>query len=371
MASFEQLESHYQIQFPEDFLALRSRIEKSGVFTLTDEYTLLEPDDIMRRKPCVLWPELIPVIQNCNDGCAICLRAPLVDGEGYFWDWFDGETAFLGSLGRDFSAVLRTIMIDLYRVSFHENDPVRASTLLEESRRMAGIAGVVPDDSRPLVKEFMDEGKASSTETLGHASGAHKLVPVMALAEVDSYRRSSRSETALLLCDNLLATDPRFLNVHWCLGALNSMRGRLDMAFIHFSQVAEGEWGRIWPSYNLGRGFWHADLAVVAEFISRNADRHAKSLRSSIILDIFTSGAAAEGSAWERALGKCVESGDWMTARTIALNGMIDSHWPPGGWPSGYVRRCLDALVLACEKLGFAGRADGLLELWLTSPDVE
>ena len=209
------------------------------------------------------------------------------------------------------------------------------------------------------------------TPFLLHASGAQQLVPVLALAEVDSYRRSSRSERAFVLLESLLAIDPRFLNLHWCLGSLNSMRGRLEPAVLHFARVAEGEWGRIWPSHNLGKGFWHADLALVAEFLLRNIDLYTKASRSPIIRDIFASEAAADGAAWAHALEESVKSGDWFTARIIALNGMIDSPWPPGGWPKGHVRSCLDALVLACEKLGFAGRVDGLLELWLTSPDVE
>ena len=371
MSSFEQLESHYKIQFPEDFLALRSRIKKSGVLTVTDEYTLLEPDDIMLRKPCVLWPELIPIIQNRYDGCAICLRAPLVVGEGYFWDWFDGETAILASLGRDFSAVLRTVMIDVYRVSFEEADPARASTLLEESRRMAEIPGVVPDGSSALVKELMEEGKATSVETLQHASGARKAVPVLRATDADYARRHRDISSAIDILREVLLDDPRSLNAHWCLGALEAARGRPDVTVRHFTQLAEGEWGRMWPSHDLAECAWHTDLQVVAEFLLRNADLYKSVSRSPEITDVFASGAAADGAAWERALGKCVASGDWMTARTIALNGMIDSHWPPRGWPSGYVRRCLDALVLACEKLGHAGRVDGLLELWLTSPEVE
>lgn len=371
MPSFEQLESDYRIQFPEDFLLLRARVKKSGVLTITDEYTLLEPDDIIERKPGVLWPELIPVIQNRYDGCAICLRAPLVEGEGYYWDWFDGETGCVGSLGRDFSAVLRTVLIDLYSVSFKENDPVRASALTEQSRRMVEIPGVVPAERTAVVEKFRN---GLSVEGLRNACGIQNTVPVFSLVDVDFYRRLSRSERALEICEHLLSYDPRFLNAHWCLGALKAIRGRPDEAACHFAQLAEGEWGRIWPSHNLegvGTHFWHPDLAVIAEFLQRNAELYKKISGSSIIGEIFISGSAADGAAWSRTLAKAIDAEDWLAARIIALNGIIDSDWPRDGWPRGHVRNCAQALVLACERLGFAGRVDGMLELWLTSPEAE
>ena len=364
MSPFEQLESRYQIQLPEDFLTLRARVEKSGALTLTDEYEILDPDDIVMRKPGVLWPELIPVIQNRYDGCAICLRAPLVQGEGYFWDWFDGETAKLTSLGRDFSAVLRTIMVDLYRASFEDSDPARASALLDESRRMAEIPGVVPDKRDDLVKEFMDGGEASCVTDLRNACGIRGIVSVLHAAEADDARQHANVGKAIEILREVLAGDPRFLNAHWCLGALEAARGRPDVATRHFTHVAEREWGRMWPAHNLVPCAWHTDLAVVADFLLRNADLYKLVSLSPIIGEVFASGAAADGTAWEQALEKSVKSGDWFTARIIALNGMIDARWPPGGWPEEYNTRCAQALVLACHKLGFAGRVEGLLNLW-------
>lgn len=345
-------------------MTLRARVEKSGALTLTDEYEILDPDEIVKRKPGMLWPELIPVIQNRYDGCAICLRAPLMEGDGYFWDWLDGETGKVSSLGRDFSAVLRVVLIDLCRVRFEEKDPVRASALIEQSRRLSGVPGVVPANCARLVKEVIGTGEAASVDSLTTASGAQKLVPVFRSAEADYFRQHGSVAKALEIYKEILVTDPRFLNSHWCLGALEAAKGSPERAAHHFVRLAEGEWGRMWPAHDLVPCAWHTDLAVVAEFLLRGADLYTKFSGSPIVHDIFASGAAADGAAWRRALEKSVKAGDWLTARIIALNGMIDSRWPPGGWPKEYNTRCAQSLVLACQNLGFAGRAEGLLDLW-------
>ena len=75
---------------------------------------------------------------------------------------------------------------------------------------------------------------------LNRVFGIGSLIVLIALAVFSSARRNRYEDAAILILHELLRRFPTFLRPHYLLGIIHDDRGQNDLAYVHWSQIADG-----------------------------------------------------------------------------------------------------------------------------------